>query len=124
MDLPIFVLKLVPFYGTPIVIGITWWMWLQTKPATHPRWRAAALLLGLVAVTANGVMFYSWIGYRGIVGEWSDAWRVNDFLGNDIAVYLVLAGLVGAVVGQGRERTLVALLATMGFLLWIPVPLL
>jgi hypothetical protein len=81
------------------------------------------LRFGLVAVTANGGMFYSWVAYRGIVGEWSDAWKVNYFLGNDIAVYLVLAGLVGAVVGKGK-RILVALLATMGFLLWVPVPIL
>jgi hypothetical protein len=45
---------------------------------------------------------------------------VQDILG-DIAVYLVLAAVGGAIIGKGRGRVLTALVAIMGFLLWVPI---
>jgi hypothetical protein len=120
-DLPILILRVVPLFGTPIVVGILWWMWFRSNRKAHSRWRAAALLVAIVAVSANGVMFYSWVAYLTMVAdEASNTSPIYSVLGS-IADYLALTGLAGAIVGKGRGRTLIALGTIMGWLLWVPL---
>jgi hypothetical protein len=124
MDIPIFILKVLPFFGSPVVVGIAWWKWSRRARLAPWGWRAVALFVALVSVSANGVMFYCWVLYRTVAGEWPDAWRVNYVLGNYFALCFVLAGLTGSILGKGPARFLVGLLAIMGFMLWVPVAIL
>jgi hypothetical protein len=120
MDVPVFIFRIVPLIGTPIVVGIAWWMWFRSNRAALWRWRAVALLVSLVAVSANAVMYCSWVVYLTILAdESSNNWPIYNVFGS-IADYLALVGLVGAIVGKGRGRTLIAVGAIMGFLLWVP----
>ena len=123
MDLPILIFKVLPLFGTPIVAGIAWWRWLRGERMAPRSWRATALLSALAAGSANALLFYSWLVYQLIAGGSERAWRVQSILG-DVAVYLVLAGLLGGIVGKGRGRILTLLLAIMGFLLWVPIAIL
>ncbi len=78
-----------------------------------------ALLLGLLAVSVNAVMYYSWLAFRVLASDSPQIWRVKDFLGDYVADGLAIAGLVGAIAGNGTPRLLLAFAAVMGWLLWI-----
>jgi hypothetical protein len=51
---------------------------------------------------------------KDFLGGLSRLWKKSPFC-------LILAGFIGATIGKGRGRILTALVATMGFLLWLPV---
>jgi hypothetical protein len=47
-----------------------------------------------------------------------------NFLGNYIGLLLVVVGLAGAVAGRGPGRILIAVLAVVGVMLWVPLGIL
>ena len=69
-------------------------------------------------------MFYSWVVYSAVAGQGPDAWKIDYALGNYLAVPFVCAGLLGSILGKGPPRFLTGLLAIMGFMLWVPIPIL
>jgi hypothetical protein len=83
MDVPmledpaIFLFKLVPLFGTPAVVAFAWWRAERMRPTS---WRSTALLLGLVAVSANALVFYSGFAYALVVGGQGLPWRIEQAL--------------------------------------------
>jgi hypothetical protein len=124
MDGSIFLFKDVPLFATPVVVGLGWWTWSRTGDVERTRWRATALFVAALAATANAGLFYLWVAYRLLAGPTQKVWAVQDFLADNIALYLVLVALLGTLAGTGRGRILIALSALMGFMLWVPVPML
>ena len=53
--------------GTPIVIGISWWIWFRRDRTLSPRWRVHVLLTSLIAISVNALMFYAWFAHARIV---------------------------------------------------------
>ncbi len=131
----VFVFKDVPLFGTPIAIGTAWCLWLQGEReeralrdirgvAQVPApWRVRVLLLSLVAGSANALTFYAWVVYRLLAGASPQVWKVQAILSN-IAGFLILVGLIGAIIGNGHGRVLTMVIAIMGLLLWVPIPIL
>jgi hypothetical protein len=68
-------------------------------------------------------MYYIWLTYRLVSKGTPLVWKVQAVCG-DIAVYLILVALIGATLGKGASRILVAVCALLGFLLWVPVGIL
>lgn len=81
------------------------------------------MLAGLVAASSNALLFAGWIAYRFAAGPTEPVWAAKRFAA-DVAGYLVIAGLIGVLVGKGRGRILGALGALSGFLLWTPIGIL
>jgi hypothetical protein len=102
----------------PILVGIAWLVWFRSQRAASPEWRAVFLRIGLLASTANVLMFYTWLVYRLIAGSSPRVWMTKD-LASVVAGPLVVAALLGAGFGKGAARILLALSALTGFLLWI-----
>jgi hypothetical protein len=129
------VFKGLPLLGTPIAIGIAWWIWLEGDRETRALrviggaarapapWRVRVLLLSLAAGSANALIFYAWLAYRLLSGASPQVWKVQAILSN-VAGYLILAGLIGASIGKGQGRVLTMVIAIMGLMLWVPVAIL
>jgi hypothetical protein len=103
--------------STPIIVAIAWWV-RRRDSAVARGWRSNAALVGLIASSLNAVVFYAWV-----ISEYA---RVDDgigrnMLGNNIALPLVCIALLGAIVGEGRTRAVVAASALTGLFMWIPV---
>jgi hypothetical protein len=96
------VFKGLPLLGTPIAIGIAWWIWLEGDRETRALrviggaarapapWRVRVLLLSLAAGSANALIFYAWLAYRLLSGASPQVWKVQAILSN-VAGYLILA---------------------------------
>jgi len=121
MDLyaPIFLASVI---GTPILMGFAWWLQLRQQP-TNQRWRARALLLGLLAASVNTSMYFIWLVGRVLSRGAPVIWRLKDICG-DIGIFLVVAALLGAIAGKGASRIPLALCTLTGFFLWVPVGIL
>jgi hypothetical protein len=104
---------------SPLVIGISWWIWFRRDRKLLPASRARILLIGLGAVSANALMYYAWLIYSSIPRSSDVAWELKSTLGNNVAVPLVMLALAGAIAGRGAARVLLAFSAVLGFFLWI-----
>jgi hypothetical protein len=111
------------FAVTPLSLGLAWWRWFRGQPATSRSWRETALLVGLVTASSNALLFAGWIAYRLTAGPTESVWAAKRFA-TDLAGYLLIASLIGVLVGKGRGRILGALGALTGFLLWTPIGIL
>ncbi|HZI81672.1 MAG TPA: hypothetical protein VFD69_19260 [Vicinamibacterales bacterium] len=111
-------------FGTPIVLGLAWWRWIRGGAVAAMPWRERSVLVGLVAASLNLFLFYSWFAYRFIAGATEEVWAIKGTLGDGIAGCLVIAAILGALVGKGRGRVLTAVGATMAYLLWVPTAIL
>jgi hypothetical protein len=72
-------------------------------------------------VSANSLLYYSFLVYGTFAGNSNVALQRKNMLGNNIAIPLVIVGLIGAIVGKGAGRNLLAFAVVLGFLLWIGV---
>lgn len=121
---PTILVVIVPVFGTPIVVGLAWWVWFRTGRTASPTWRRVAWFIGLLAASANATMYYAWLTYKIIHGWTPRVSRVDDLLGDRAAEYLAIVALAGAMVGKGAGRLLLLFLAIIGFLLWIKIGIL
>lgn len=83
--------------GTPIVIGICWWIWFRRDRALSPRWRVQVLLIGLSAVSANAILYYAWFAYSMMASNSDAPSELKNTLGTYIAIPLVMTALAGAI---------------------------
>jgi hypothetical protein len=113
----------VSLVGTPACIVIAWWRWARRKHSQSHSWRTAMLLMGLLAASANSLLYYGWLTYRLTTGSIPLAWRLKDLFAN-IGVALVVPALAGAVLGRGAPRIPVGICAALGLMLWVPVAVL
>jgi hypothetical protein len=111
-------------FGTPVVLGLAWWQRTRSGAVAATPWRERGVLVGLVAASVNVLLFYSWVAYRLIAGVTEDVWAVKATLGDRVALYLLVAAIIGILVGRGPARLLTAIGATMGYLLWVPIAIL
>jgi hypothetical protein len=109
--------------GTPVSGGVAWWLWLRRNHSDRHQWRTRLTNLGLLTVSANALLYYSWVSYRIVAGSTLQVWSVKDSLGN-LSVYLVLLTLAGAIVGKGSSRIPIAICAILGFINWVPIAIL
>ena len=109
----------IPFAGVPIVVGLSWWMWLRIRESMGSRLRRTTLTVGVLAATTNAITYYSWLAYRVASGGSPTGWRLNEMLGDDVGLPLCVLAAVGAVAGPGVIRVYLGLAAILGFLLWV-----
>jgi hypothetical protein len=111
------------------LVGVAWFVWYGSRRVEQPR--ASARLVGLIAVSVNVALFYAWVilyrlGTHDAQNYERDLAAANayNFLGNYIGLLLVVVGLAGALAGRGPGRILIAVLAVVGVLLWVPLGIL
>jgi hypothetical protein len=122
MDLLSFIIWL-SLIGTPVSAGLAWWFWSHRDRAVPRSWRTGLLIGGLMAASANAIVYYSWFSYRLLTGSTLLVWRLKGALG-DFGVYLVLLALAGAIGGKGAARIPIAACALLGLMNWVPVVIL
>jgi hypothetical protein len=119
-----FLFKSVPFFCTPFVIAIAWWMiWLTWDRPVRSHWRRRAVAVGALGISINALMFYALVVFQMTQGPPPPNSTLFSDVGN-VAAPFILTGLVGAIIGAGGGRVLVALGSVMGFLLWVPIAIL
>ena len=111
------------YLGPPVVLGVTWRVWFRRERAVSPQWRAVAIRLGLLAATANVVIFYTWVLYRVLAGSSPRVWEAKD-VATEVAGWFIMAALAGAALGKGAGRIWLAFSAFTGFMLWIRIGIL
>jgi hypothetical protein len=110
--------------GTPISVGLAWWIWsLRDRSAAYEKSRTGLLLIGLCAASLNGLMYFSWLAFRLTAGGTAMVWQIKGAC-TGVGVFLVVLALISAVFGKGGSRELLALGAVLGLLLWVPVAVL
>ena len=117
------IILLIIFVGAPVSICIAWWVWARVRSAEAPKWRAQILLGGLMAGSANVVMFCSWFICRLCAGPTPEVWKLKDICG-DAGMYLSLLALGGAIFGYGKARVPLVACSILGFLTWINIGIL
>jgi hypothetical protein len=114
----------VPPIATPILVLTAWWIRLRKDTAATSKWRADLLHIGLLASSANVLIFYVWLAYRLVAGSSPMVWQVRSLLGSSLALPTTVVVLLGGITGQGTARIPLAVSALTGFLLWIGVGIL
>jgi hypothetical protein len=101
-----------------IVLGAAWVSWgLSPVRFQPPRWRTIFLLSGLVACSLNLAILWAcviWLKFRQNDQFW---WKGIDKF-EAYGVCLIGFATLAAVLGKGRERPLVLIVAVTGFLIW------
>ena len=109
--------------GTPLSVGLAWWLWSRRDVSSLYAWRRHFTMTGLVAASANAAMYYVWLSCRVVAGGTPLIWRFKGTLG-DFAGYLVLLVLAGAIAGKGAARAPIVVCALLGFMNWVPIAIL
>jgi hypothetical protein len=121
--LAVIIAKQVATVGSPVAIVAAWWRCLRGEWPAHQRWRRLTLLSGLIAVSVDAAILYSWATCQAISDQPVVAARIRG-LGMALTDYLLLTAILGAIVGVGRGRVLLVVAAVMEFVLWIPLAIL
>lgn len=100
------------------LLGFAWYRWHRALASVkEPKWRSAALFLGLVAGSLNFLLslywFYSWHNPRGVL----EALPFNLLMGK-IGVCTCLFVICTAIIGRGGGRGILAGAAVSGLLGW------
>jgi len=99
----------------PFVLVAATAIWYRYDRRRVPAWRSWAVAAGLLCAWA-GLTLY---GYSIYVAQTSSddgvMWQENG----DIATWLAIAGVLGAIAGKGIARGVLAVASIMGFLGWI-----
>jgi hypothetical protein len=99
--------------GGPILVVISWLMWIRTDQRLLPSWRAWTVMIGICCASANILL---WV--FGNLSNDPDG-QLKFVLGNYVGVPLVFLALVSAAAGKGASRVPLAISALLGFLVWI-----
>lgn len=113
-------LLLTTLIATPISNGVAWWFWIRKAPGGHLEWRRTVLLVGLVSVSINTMMYYTWFAFRLALHGAPIVWTAKEICAS-LALFLVPAALGGAILGKGKSRIPLAFCAVLGFILWVPI---
>lgn len=112
-------LILVALFSVPI---LTMFAWVSRSKAgwTASNWRSVMFLVGLVAVSADAIIYYAWLAYRIIGGSSDLVWKIKDVLADNMTIYLALGALAFAILGKAttRARLCVAASAALQVVLW------
>jgi hypothetical protein len=110
----------------PLCIVLAWWFWGRDRsnpPANG--WRNTALIIGLVAASANALVFGVYLAYSSRHPPGTGTWKFGDTCGNIGAILCTTAFICSAAAeGEDRARILVSVSAVLGFLLWVPIGIL
>lgn len=106
-------------FGTPVVVGLMWLVWLRGDRILLHQWRGKTLLVGMVAASSNAVMFYSYLVYSKTVEGADPDGAIMSMLGNYIGILLLVVALIGVVFGKGRSRSVLGFSIFMGLLVWL-----
>jgi hypothetical protein len=109
--------------GTPVSVGLAWWLRLNQNQAQENALRRAATLVALLSASINGVIYYTWLLYRLAIGSNAAVWKMKAGLA-DIGTWLVVLAFTGAMVGKGGSRIPIAICAVLGFVNWVPLAIL
>jgi hypothetical protein len=83
-----------------------------------PRWRSTLLFAGLVAVSLNIVVFWTYVISLNSQGTNLEWWKGRDKF-ESVADPLIVFALLAAIVGKGRARVLTGCAAVFGYLMWV-----
>src|SRR6266566_942386 len=87
--------------GTPLSLLFAWWFWRRARSEFHPvPWRRIVLLLGLLASSANVLVYGGYLLYWSMHQLDAELWKARN-LGGDMGGFLCLAAFVGAAAGEG-----------------------
>jgi hypothetical protein len=114
------VVLLIGLVFPPISVAYIWWNWFRASANVLARWRKGVFIAGLSAVTANLVIFWSWVIYLASHRGHAGTWKVWDKM-SDLALGLILFGIFASLFGKGRGRSLLAAAGVLSILPWIPV---
>ena len=93
MDVIVLTMMRLALWGTPVAVSICWWIWFRRGVKSLPQWRMLFLLIGLIAISANALIYYAWVYYSQVTYETSasslEPSIVRGTLGNNVAVPLV-----------------------------------
>jgi len=81
-------------------------------------WRNRALMIALSAVSVDASLFYLWLVWRFIAGESHQVIAVENWLADNVTIYMALAALVPATLGKGTARICAVVAALFDVLLW------
>ena len=107
----------VSWLGTPVALGIAWRRWAGGRLAPRT-WRTVVLLLGLLAASANALVFFSMMAFAAVAKAPPPGW---NFIGGNLGPYLSLASAGAAIPGRGAARVSLAVSGFLGFLLWVSI---
>lgn len=106
--------------GVPLATCLSWRFWYVGPKPQSGSFRPLALVAGLIAISTNAAIYYAWLAYRVYTSGSSYAWELKRAAGN-VGVLLAFLGILGAILGSGKGRVMVAIAAFLGFMLWIAV---
>jgi len=118
------VLILLALIGTPVSVGLAWWLWCRRSlPFPTATWRKRLQFSGLLAASCNLLLYGGYLIYWSKFMYVPDFWKVRDACGT-IGWCLAIWGLIAAILGKGPSSAFIAIACLLGFLLWIPVAVL
>lgn len=109
--------------GTPVLLGVCWWLRDAKQQSSNVGWRKVTLLVGLACASINALIYFSWLAGRLLFNNNPMVWQTKDICG-DVGIPLVAIALLAAILGKGVSRVPLAISALLGFILWIPVGIL
>jgi len=115
MTLVDLVFVVIPLTLTPTANAFAWYCW---KSSRLHEWRGVILLVGLVATTVNVLLYYGWLICRVVLGATPEVWQLKDLL-SEPGMDAAIVAFAAAALGKGCARSLLALSAVTGFLLWV-----
>jgi hypothetical protein len=103
----------------PASLGFAWWGWFRQAGIQHPKWRAVVFLSGVLASTANFVLWWGWVIWLRFHFT-TESWKVREPVSN-VAICLLFYSILAAIAGKGPYRVLIGISAVLAILPWIPV---
>lgn len=100
-----------------------WKKWCEALPRIEsPRWRRIVIIIGLCAVTFQGLLFLVLDVYGRSIGGWSHNYRLFNIWGR-VDFYLFVVAVLAALFGKGRSRPWIFLSALAISGVWFMIAL-